>query len=149
MGRKGTEGKAWKVTPSDVKRFSSKVLIGDGCWEWVAACDSGGYGVFHLDKRTLCAHRISYEIFVGEIPEKHELHHTCNNRKCVRPDHLRALLPADHPDTMPDLNRRKTHCKRGHPLVESNIYRSNGKRGCRTCSKERYAANVQRQRRGR
>ena|SRR5579859_339545 len=71
-----------------LKRFLPLVSVGDGCWEWIGFKRSNGYGAFWLDGRSQTAHRVSYELFVGAIPEGLTIDHLCRNHPCVRPDHL-------------------------------------------------------------
>jgi hypothetical protein len=61
-----------------------------GCWLWKAPLDRDGYGRCHLLGRTDRAHRVSYRLFVGEIPDGLNVLHTCDTPACVRPDHLWA-----------------------------------------------------------
>lgn len=75
-------------------RFWAKVRTGDGCWLWTGALDNGGYGKIGAggDRgRTLCAHRVAWELARGPIPDGLEIDHTCHVRRCVRPDHLRTV----------------------------------------------------------
>lgn len=71
------------------ERFEAKVQITPGCWIWKAWTRGNGYGGMNDDGRFLMAHRVSYELYVGPIPDGLIIMHKCDNPRCVNPDHLR------------------------------------------------------------
>lgn len=70
-------------------RFEEKFEKGD-CWIWKAGKrGNNGYGGFRVNKDTIkLAHNVSYEIYVGEIPQGLKVLHKCDNPLCVNPNHL-------------------------------------------------------------
>lgn len=116
----------------------------DGCWEWQGATLPTGYGrFFPTSDQSLYAHRYSFALANGAIPEGMQVCHRCDNPKCVRPDHL--FLGTSHDNHM-DMARkgrgvkwaeRRTHCKRGHEFTPENTryttWAGTPSRACRTC----------------
>ncbi len=71
-------------------RFWPKInrQAANGCWEWLACTNPYGYGKFKIKGQYRLAHRLSWQIHYGTIPDKMCILHKCDNRKCVNPVHL-------------------------------------------------------------
>jgi hypothetical protein len=130
---------------SDLERLMAKVqpVPWSGCWLWLAATNGDGYGVVWFGGKLEQAHRVSYWLHRGQIPDGLELDHLCRVTFCINPDHLE---PITHRENILRGNTRPyspvTHCPRGHPYDEVNTYRffvGNGRelaRNCRICGRE-------------
>ena len=89
------------------ERFFTFVKKNDGystCWIWTGGRKGGRsgqeYGSFHVGSRTdgtrknILAHRFSYEFHNGPIEHGKVVHHTCDNKTCVNPSHLKEVSNA-------------------------------------------------------
>src|SRR5581483_1993568 len=122
-----------ELTGQYLERFLARIVKGPGCWEWNGAHTAAGYAETWNGKRPILAHRVSYQHFVGPIPEGLTIDHLCRNRGCVRPDHLEPVSHAENMrrgNTVARMNANKTHCPLGHPY---DTVLKNGGRACREC----------------
>lgn len=82
---------------TDYERLAAKISISPGgCWLWTARLNEHGYGNFWLLGKLSLAHRASYELHVGPIPEGLTLDHLCRVRRCVNPEHLEPVTQAEN-----------------------------------------------------
>jgi hypothetical protein len=103
-----------------------------GCWLWTGALNSRGYGQFGVNGKSTSTHRISYELFVGPIPEGLTIDHLCRVKACCNPAHLEAVTGAENTRrAYADL----TECANGHPYTQENTarYGKRKRRDCLTC----------------
>ena len=80
-----------------------------GCWEWTGKLNHRGYGLAYKCGVNGPAHRMSYRLYIGEIPEGDYICHKCDNPKCVNPIHLFA---GDAKDNMLDCHLKGRHTNR-------------------------------------
>lgn len=124
---------------SPQQRFLDTPKHADGeCLIWDGPTTDLGYGrVYGVGAgKHVMAHRVSYELAHGEIPEGLVLDHLCRRPSCVNPDHLEPVT--DRENILRGVgyaaqSSRVTHCPQGHPYDEVNTYRWRGWRLCRTC----------------
>ena len=107
----------------------------------MGSLSGSGYGMFNINYSYLTAHRYSYNLLVGAIPDGLVLDHLCRVRNCVNPKHLE---PTTHSvnilrgEGAAAKNIRKTHCKVGHIYNNHNTYnRPDGGRDCKICMVKR------------
>lgn len=129
-------------------RFWQKVDTSGECWAWTGGRDKDGYGCIKLSRsrKQVGAHRYSYELFYGAIPDDAVICHTCDNPGCVNPAHLYAGTHKTNAEDKMARGRWRNgyvdadSCKHGHIFDEANTYRNDGRRVCRACSRRRTAA---------
>lgn len=103
-----------------LEKFMSRVFLPgekDGCWLWMGPRGkrrNKNYGYCYLLKPEQQAHRVSYVLFKGPIPEGAQILHKCDNPPCVNPKHLRAGTPQDN------VNDRIKRGRSRHPAREKH-----------------------------
>lgn len=135
------------IAAPTVDRFMSKVVWNgdeDECWTWEGGTGSHGYGQISLGRKQRLAHRVSYELFKGEIPHGLVVDHLCRTPRCVNPSHLEAVTQGENCLRGVGAcasNARKTHCVRGHEFTPETTYivPATGHRTCTVCRDARKA----------
>lgn len=108
--------------------FWSKVDKTLECWIWKGFIHHSGYGYF----RHVVVHRYIFQLLNIEIPENKEVHHKCQNKLCVNPDHLELVFRYLHRIRHKEF---RTHCKRGHEFTKENTVERGNARECRECNR--------------
>lgn len=95
-----------------------------GCWRWTGTINNHGYGHFWYLGKVCRVHRVSLILAGVEVPDGMDVDHTCRNRWCVNPEHLRVVTERvnaiENNGSPLAVNAKKTHCPHGHPYSPEN-----------------------------
>ena len=73
------------------EKHKKRIELKNGCWLWVGAKSSYGYGNLRINKIQYRAHRISFKSKFGFLDDNLVIDHLCKNKSCVNPDHLELV----------------------------------------------------------
>jgi hypothetical protein len=100
------------------KKFLDKIDVTDDpndCWPWTASVDHRGYGQFRGNEVAMSrAHRVSWVLMFGQIPEDKLVLHNCHNRRCCNPAHLRLGTAQENTEDMMKAGRHVSGFKIMH-----------------------------------
>ena len=135
-----------ELNKENKNKIINNIKIGDDCWEWTGGIrNDEGYGYLCFSgmnyKKRQVAHRVVYEIFIGDIPDNMDLDHLCRNRKCVNPWHLEPVTRSENVKRgeAGKYQTLRTHCPKGHERNSQNTGTRTTKEGkvkhyCKVCS---------------
>lgn len=132
------------AAPED--RFWSRVRKTDTCWLWLGKKNDDGYGRIIVNNITITAHRYSWILHNGPIPDSLSVLHSCDTPGCIRPDHLFLGTQIDNINDMVNKGRQSAPIGELHPraiLTEAQVIeiRSRGqKQTSQRCRKHGCAA---------
>ena len=105
-------------TVIEIAKFWASVDKSGNCWTWTAGKSDTGYGQCRFKGRKVGSHRASYEIAKGRIPTGMQIDHTCHNRGCVNPDHLRLATHKENAENVAGARANSTSGIRGVYWIE-------------------------------
>jgi hypothetical protein len=96
------------------ERFDCQAVKKYGCWDWIGHKDKKGYGRILVEGKIQLAHRVSWELANGPVPNGLLVLHRCDNPSCTNPEHLFVGTQKDNIDDMVNKGRDR----RGHPILK-------------------------------
>lgn len=116
--RKGTLENFPQATLAD--SFMNRVSKTEECWNWTGTKHQYGYGVVVINNKSIRAHRYSYELHKGAIPDGLVVMHSCDNPSCVNPDHLSLGTRLDNNRDAKEKGRNATGERNGQSKLSNS-----------------------------
>lgn len=104
------------------QRFWEKVSKSDDrdkCWLWTGSVGGHGYGQIHKDGKPRTAHRLSYQLSVGEIPDGMHVLHRCDVRACCNPNHL--FIGSNRENMLDKISKGRHNAPRGERSPKAKL----------------------------
>ena len=102
--------------PPFKRLYKNVTILENGCWNWGGLLGSSWHGHIKAFGKFVGCHRLSYELHNGAIPHGYEILHSCNNRVCINPDHLRI---GTHKENMREI-KENGGCRSG---IKNSAYK--------------------------
>jgi hypothetical protein len=99
------------------------IVSDSGCWEWKGTLNAKGYGRITSQGRRMYAHRYSWIVHRGDIPDGLCVLHDCDNAMCVNPDHLHLGTKEDNNREMAERNRSQSGSSRYNAKLDEGKVR--------------------------
>ena len=110
------------MNQADKERFFSYLDTSNNCWMWKGGVNGRGYGIFWAQNKSWRAHRVSYEIHKGEIPEGLVVRHKCDTPLCCNPEHLEIGTHKDNAEDRVERGRGASGSRNGMAfLTEKDV----------------------------
>jgi hypothetical protein len=75
------------------------------CWNWIASTSTPGYGQFYSNGKMVGAHAFAYGRVKGKVPIGLEIRHSCDNRRCCNPAHMKVGTRKENASDREERNR--------------------------------------------
>src|SRR3990167_808868 len=107
-----------RTNASFAYRLAAHCKLEGDCIVYLGVPQNKGYPVLTANHKHYLAHRLAYEVFVGPIPKGMWVLHKCDNRACIKPDHLWLGTPKDNIDDMMRKGRSRPYFAEQNPRAK-------------------------------
>jgi hypothetical protein len=101
------------------KLEASRIITDTDCWETTYKAAKNGYVHMSVNGKIIDLHRIAYMMYIGPIPKKLRVLHSCDNKRCHNPEHLFLGTAKTNTQDMMDKGRHNRVC--GTQCSTSNL----------------------------